>query len=73
MMRLFPLRVDDRPFPELYNAIAGAKPHLRRSEHNFEVRPLVPMVVDVIGDLAKEDALGLQNTVGLAQEGWIEM
>jgi hypothetical protein len=53
MVGLLPLGIDDRPLADLDNTIAGTKAHRGGRLDDFHVRPLVAVVVDVIGDLAE--------------------
>lgn len=53
VMRHFPFRVDDRSLANLDDAIARSKADLLAGLDQFDVRPLVTMVVDVIGDFGE--------------------
>ena len=57
VMRYRPLWVNDRRLARLDNAITGAEPCLDCGLSQFEVRPLIAMIVYVVGDLAKKDAI----------------
>jgi hypothetical protein len=56
VVRNFPLRIDDRPLPDFDDAIAGRKPNLAGSRDEIDMRPLVLMIMDVVGDLAEQNA-----------------
>jgi hypothetical protein len=73
MMRYFPFRRDNGAFSDLYDAIAGAKANIDSCLDDFDVRPLKPMTVDVVGDFAEQNTLRFQDPVGLPNERWIEV
>ena len=59
VMRDFPVRIDDRALPHLDNAIAGRKSSFLTSMDQFDMCPLITMIVDIIGDLAEQDSFVL--------------
>ena len=69
-MSRFPLWVDDWALSNLYDTVAGHKTDRTRSVDQFDVRPLVPVMMYIVGDLAEQDTLFLQHTEGFPQEGW---
>ncbi len=68
-----PLRIDDRSLADFNDAIAGAESNGRRGLHQFNVRPLILMVVNVVGDLAKQKAIYAQNAIGFLDKGRVEV
>ena len=48
---LFPSRVGNRAFSHFDDAIAGTESHLGRSLNEADMRPLIAVAVNVIGDL----------------------
>ncbi len=73
MVRGLPLRVDDRAFADLDDAVTCAKAGIDRRPHQLHVRPLVSMVVDVVGDLAKEHTFRAQDAERLSDKRRVEM
>ena len=53
VMGQFPFRIDDRPFSNLDQAIAGSKTDLLSGLKQFNMRPTVAMIVDVIRNLSE--------------------
>jgi hypothetical protein len=49
----FPLRVDDWSISNFDDAVARHKGHLPCGIYQFDVRPLVAVMVNIISDLAK--------------------
>ena len=66
VMSLFPLRVDDWPFPYLDDAITRQKAGCACGSDEFDVCPLITVMMDVIGDLAQENAFRLQYPIRFA-------
>ena len=54
----------NRAFADFDNAITGAEAARRRSVDELNMRPLITVVVDVIGNLAEKNTLGLQDAIG---------
>lgn len=69
-MSNFPLRVNDRSLANLDDAVAGLESNVSRRLHQFDVSPLVAMVVNVISDLREEDTLWPQNAICLSDKRW---
>ena len=57
VVRVFPFGVDNRTFTDLDDAIAGAEAGLSRSFDEVHVRPIVPVMMNVVGDLAEQNPL----------------
>ena len=68
-----PPRRHDRPLAHLDDAIAAAETERDGRLDDFHVRPLEAMAVDVIGNLAQQDAFRFQDAVGLRQEGRVQV
>jgi len=73
MVSYLPARVNNWPFTYLDDHIAGAESYLRCRLHQLKMRPLHPVVVDVIGDLGKKNPLRLQHSIGFFDKTGIEM
>lgn len=72
-MSFFLTRIGDGPFTDFHNAIAGSKADSNCCEDQVHVRPLEPVPVDIVGDLAKENAFLFEDTIGLLEECGIDM
>lgn len=70
MVCLFPLRVNDWPFTNLHNAVARHEADFAGGVNEFYVRPLIPVMVNVVRDLAEQNAFALQYAMGFAKERW---
>ena len=70
VVRRLPLRVDDRPFANLHYTVTGHEPYFACSIDQFDVCPLVPVVVNVVGDLAEKNAFFLQYAMRATHEWW---
>ena len=68
-----PSRINDRTLADLDNAVTGTEPNSGRGLDKIDVRPLILMVVDIIGDLTKQDALGTKHPECFSRKGRIEM
>jgi hypothetical protein len=68
MVRRLPSRVDDGPFANFYYAVAGREPSLACSIYQFDVRPLVTVMMDVVCDLAEQNALFPHHSIGFTSE-----
>ena len=53
VVRHFPFRVDDWTLANLDDAIARGKTDLLAGLNQFDMRPLVAMIVDVVGDFSE--------------------
>ena len=73
MMRDFPTRVDNWSGTSLYYAITSSETRTYRSLNQFNVRPLILVMMYVIRDLAEENAFRNQGSVRLAHERWIKV
>lgn len=71
VVRILPLRVNDWPFADLNDAVTGSQPHLAGSVDEVYVCPLIPMVMNIVGKLAEQDAFGFENSVSLFRK-WRE-
>ena len=52
-----PLRIDDRAFSDLDDAITRTEPNDRGSLDQINMSPLIAVIVDVVRDLAQENPL----------------
>ena len=68
VMGTFPFRVNDRPFADFDYAVARYEPDLLGCIDEIYVSPLVAVVVDVVSELAKQNAFRPKNSVGLFQK-----
>ena len=68
VMRRLPFRIDDRPFPNFDNTIAGDKPDGLRRLDQIDMSPLVSMIVDVICNLPEKHTLRLENLISILEE-----
>jgi hypothetical protein len=59
----FPLWINDGSFSHLDDAVASREANLPGCVDEIHMRPLVLVIVDVVSELAKQDALRLQNSV----------
>jgi len=73
VMRFFPLGVNNGRLAYFHDAIARAEAHCRRGFHQFHVGPLIPMIVNVVGDLTKQNAAISENSVRFADERWVQV
>jgi hypothetical protein len=70
MMGSLPPWVDDRPLTNLDNAVAGLESYFLSCQDEFNMRPLVAMVVNIVCYLTKKNALRFQDSVGFLNERW---
>jgi len=70
VVSFFPFRIDDRSLANFDNTVARHETQFAGGINQLYVRPLVPVVVHVVGDLAEEDALIPQNAKRFAQKWW---
>jgi hypothetical protein len=73
VVRVFPFRIDDRTVPDLDNAIARAEAGLSRSFDEIDVRPIVTVMMNVVGDFAEQDSFQPQDAVRLPDERRVRM
>lgn len=57
VVRVFPFRVDNRTFAYLDNAIASAEAGLSRSFDEVHMCPIIPVMMNVVGDLTEQNSL----------------
>src|SRR5258708_6072367 len=69
VMCLFPPWVGDRAFADLHDAVTCRKPSCHGSTKKLDMSPLKAVAVNVIGDLAKQDAV--EDFVGWFM--WVEI
>ena len=70
VVRFLPFGVDDWSFANLHYAIAWHESDSARRIYQIDMRPLIAMVMDIIGDLAEQNAFSLQYAIRLAKEWW---
>jgi len=68
VMGYLPFRIDNRTLADFDDAITSTKAHHPRGLNEIDVRPLILVVVDVVGDLAKQNAFSLQNPICFLDE-----
>ena len=68
MVSLFPFGVYNRPFSHFDDAIAGFESCHSGRLNKLHMRPLVTVIVNVVGDLAEENAFRLQDSKSLFNE-----
>ena len=73
VMSSLPLGINDGPLANLNNAITWQKASSARRVNEFDVCPLIAMMVNIIADLAEEQPLGLKDPVRFFQEWWKRM
>ena len=73
MVPRLPLWGNDRSFPHLDNTVTGGETYRHGRVDDLDVGPLEAVTVNVVGDLAKQNTLGLENSVGLSDKGRVEM
>ena len=73
VMSSLPLGINDGTLANLNNAITWQKASSARRVNEFDVCPLIAMMVNIIADLAKEQPLGLKGPVRFFQEWWKRM
>jgi hypothetical protein len=59
VVRVLPLRVNDWPFANFDDAVTGHQTHSTGCVDKFNVRPLIPMMVNVVSDLAEQNPFWL--------------
>ena len=65
--------VNNRPVPDFHDAIAGIESGRHSSLDHFDVSPLIPVVVNVVGNFAEKYALWPEDSMCLFGEGPVEM
>ena len=68
VMGSLPFRIDDRPLPNFYDAIASDKPDGFRRFDEVDVSPLIAVVVNVIGHFAEKNTLRLEDLVSFFEK-----
>jgi len=70
MVCVLPFRVDDRSLANFNYAVTRHQTYFTGGNDKFDVRPLIAMMVNVVGDLAQQNAFGLQHAESLFHERW---
>ena len=73
VVSFFPLGVYDRSFSHFDDAIAGFESCHSGRLNKLHMRPLVTVIVNVVGDLAEENAFRLQDSKSLFNERGISV
>jgi hypothetical protein len=73
MMGNFPFGVDNRALTSLDDAVARTETRGNGGLKEFDMCPLKPMILHVVGDLAQEQTIRLQHTISLAGKRLVEM
>jgi hypothetical protein len=73
MMRGGPLGVHNGSFPNLDYTVASAKSSLHCGLCQLNVGPLIPVVVDIVRDLAEEYAIVTQDAQSFLNEGGVKV
>src|SRR5438445_5781372 len=68
MVGVLPFRIDDRSFSDLHYAVTRQESDFAGRVYEVNMRPLVPMVMHVVCDLAEQNAFISRHTVSFAQE-----
>ena len=68
-----PLRVNDGPFADFDDAIASAEADSFGGMYKVDVGPLVPMVVNIVGDLGEQNAVRLKHAICFPSKGWVKV
>jgi hypothetical protein len=66
-----PLWINNRTLSDFNDAVTRGEADFPGCIYQLDVGPLIPMMVDVIGDLAKQHALRLQDSIRFSHE-WRE-
>lgn len=64
----FPLGVHDGSFADFHNAVTSRETRFTGSMDEFNVRPLVTVMMNIVRDLAEQYSFRLQYPIGLSQE-----
>jgi hypothetical protein len=59
VVRDLPFRVDNRTAPDLDDAVARTEARLSGGFDKIHMRPIVAVMMNVVGDLAEQDAFRL--------------
>jgi len=57
VVRVLPFGIDNRTFTDLDDAIARPEAGLSRSFDEVDMRPIIPVMMNVVGDLAEQNPL----------------
>ena len=68
MVSNLPPGIDYGAFPDLDNAVASVKTGFGGRLYEVDMCPLKPMIMDIVGDFAKQDSVVSQNTVSFRNE-----
>ncbi len=63
MVSYLPPSIDYRAFPDFDNAVASVKTGFCGRLYEVDMCPLKPVVMDIVGDFAKQDSAISQDTV----------
>ena len=69
MVSSFPFWINNWPFANFYDAITRRQARFPCGVNELNVGPLVPVVMNVIRNLAEQDTFGLQHPVSFLNEG----
>jgi hypothetical protein len=67
----FPPRINDRPLPDLHEAIAWSKSSVPGGLNEIHMSPIVPVVMNIVADLAEQNALRFEDPKRLFNEWWV--
>ena len=73
VVRGFPLRGHDRPLSDLHDAVTGGEADLGRRFNQLNVRPLEAMPMNIVGNLAEQDAFGFEDTISFSNKFRVQM
>ena len=69
MVCCFPLRINNRPLAYFHDAVTGQEANFASGIYEFDMCPLITVMVNVIRDLCQQHTLRFQNPISLAQKG----
>ena len=73
VVRVLPFRIDNRTISDLDNTVARTKAGLSRRFDEVHMRPVVLVMMDVVGDLTEQNSFRLQDAMRLTDEGWVRV
>ena len=68
MVRSLPFWIDDRAAPDFDNTVTRSESYLSRSFDKVDVRPLILVMVNVVGKLAKQNSFFPKHSPSFLQE-----
>jgi hypothetical protein len=68
MVSCLPSRIDNGSFSYLHNAITWNKASASSGLDQFNVSPLIPVVMNIVCNFAQKDAFGPQYSVGFLEK-----